>query len=150
MRFLPRSPALIVLLGCLMVLPTLGAGLMMDDVLIRMRLLSAETAWGPAAWWDLYTFARPDINGDLRDAGFHPWWSDLSSKMVFFRPLSAATHHLDYALWPDQPVLHHLHSVLWYGLAVAAAGIAEVAAAGLAAWAAWLTIPRPPSLENLP
>ena len=105
-----------------MVLPTASAGLVMDDVLVRMRLLGAETAWGTAPWWDLYTFARPELNAALREAGFHPWWADPAVKMTFFRPLSAATHVLDYALWPSVPALHHLHSVLWYGLSVAAAG----------------------------
>ncbi len=96
-------------------------GLALDDVLVRMRLLDAQTAWGKAPWWDLYTFARQDLNGDLRAVGFHPWWADPEVQMTFFRPLSAATHILDYELWPDSPWLHHAHSIAWYGLAVALA-----------------------------
>lgn len=121
LRILPRSPWLIAAIGCLVVASTLGMGLAMDDVLMRMRFLNAQTAWGQAPWWDVYTFAREHLNGDLRAAGFHPWWSDPTVKMTFFRPLSAASHALDYALWPDRPWLQHLHSVLWYGLAVALA-----------------------------
>ena len=115
---LPRSLALIVLVGVLIAAPTLAAGLLLDDVLVRMRLTGAQTAWGEVAWWELYTFARPDLNADLRAAGFHPWWSDLAVQMRFFRPLSAATHLLDYQLWPDQPALHHLHSLAWYALSI--------------------------------
>ncbi|MCB9763799.1 MAG: hypothetical protein H6739_28780 [Alphaproteobacteria bacterium] len=118
---LPRSAALIVLVGVALVLPTLGVGLVMDDVLMRLHLVGGDTAWGAAPWWDQFTFARPDLNEALRDAGFVPWWADPAVKMTFFRPLAAATHVLDYALWPDVPALHHLHSVLWYGAVVAGA-----------------------------
>lgn len=118
---LPRSLALVVLVGVLVAAPTLATGLLLDDVLVRMRMSDAQTAWGEVAWWELYTFARPDLNAQLRAAGFHPWWSDLSVQMRFFRPLSAATHLLDYQLWPDRAALHHLHSLAWYALSIFAA-----------------------------
>jgi hypothetical protein len=60
--------------------------------------------------------------------------------MNFARPLSALTHAVDYALWPDSPALQHLHSVAWYGAAVAAAAAVlrrvedEPGRAWLAAW----------------
>lgn len=118
---IPRALWFAVACGVLMVLPTATAGLFMDDVLVRVKLLELQTPWSPAPWWDLYTFAREDINATLLAAGHHPWWADPEVKMTFFRPLSAATHVLDYMLWPDSPALQHLHSVLWYGLAVALA-----------------------------
>lgn len=115
---IPHQPWIPVLCGVLVVLPTLGAGLIMDDVLARVKLLGIDTPFSPAPWWDLYTFARADLNPALLEAGMHPWWADPTVKMTFFRPLSAATHVLDYWLWPDAIAVHHLHSVLWYGLAV--------------------------------
>lgn len=118
LRWLPNSRWALVLCGMLVVLPTIFAGLFMDDALARVKLLGLDTPWSPAAWWDLYTFARPDINAKLLAAGHHPWWADPAVKMTFFRPLSAATHILDYALWPHSPMLQHLHSIAWYGLAV--------------------------------
>lgn len=48
------------------------------------------------------------------------WWRAPDLEITFFRPLSAATHLLDNLLWPELVPLHHLHSVLWYGLAIAA------------------------------
>ncbi|MCA9714937.1 MAG: hypothetical protein H6713_15180 [Myxococcales bacterium] len=122
LRDLSRLPGLALVVAALVAASTLGAGLVMDDVLTRARLLGFATAWGASPWWDVFTFARPDLNAGLRDAGLHPWWSDPAVKMVFFRPLSAATHVLDYALWPDAPALHHVHSALWYVLAVLVAG----------------------------
>jgi len=117
----PKSPPLLVLFGVLMVLPTMSAGFIMDDVLARVKLMGLNTPWSPAPWWDLYTFAREDLNVGLLAAGQHPWWADPQVKMTFFRPLSAATHILDYTIWPDSSALQHLHSALWYGLAVALA-----------------------------
>jgi hypothetical protein len=115
---LPKSRSFAVLMGCFVVLPTLWAGLFMDDALARVKLLGVKSPWSPAPWWDLYTFARSDINPTLLAAGHHPWWADPSVKMTFFRPLAALTHHLDYLLWPHNFPLQHLHSLLWYGLAV--------------------------------
>ncbi len=115
---IPTTPWIPVILGILMTLPTLSAGIFMDDVLVRTKLSGVESPWTPAEWWDLYTFAREDINAELLEAGHHPWWAHPEVKMTFFRPLSAATHHFDHWLFPDQPMLHHLHSVLWYGLAI--------------------------------
>lgn len=116
----PRNPWWLGVVGMLFVLPTLGAGIVFDDVLVRMRRVANHPAWGEARWWDLYTFADPALNEGLRSVGFHPWWADPQVQMTFFRPLSSATHVLDYALWPDAPWLHHAHSVLWYGAAVVA------------------------------
>lgn len=120
---LPTGTWFPILCGLLVACSTLGAGLFMDDALARVKLLDLDTPWSPAAWWDLYTFARPDLNADLLAAGHHPWWAAPELKMTFFRPLSALTHHLDYALWPDSAWWQHLHSVLWYGGTVALAAV---------------------------
>lgn len=126
MKLLDRLPTgqwLAVLVGVLLGLSTVGTGPVFDDVLVRARLSGLDTPLGRSPWWDLYTFARPDQNLALRDAGFHPWWSDPSVKMLFFRPLSAVTHVFDHALFADLSRVHSLHSVAWYGLAVAVAGV---------------------------
>lgn len=115
---LPHTPWIPIILGILMTLPTLRTGLIMDDVLVKAKLSEVASPWTPAEWWDLYTFAREDINGKLLEAGHHPWWAHPEVKMTFFRPVSALTHILDYQLWPEQTWLHHLHSILWYGLAI--------------------------------
>jgi hypothetical protein len=49
--------------------------------------------------------------------GFNPWWIDPQLSVALFRPVSAVTHALDYALWPDQFVLQHvIYSTLGYGV----------------------------------
>jgi hypothetical protein len=53
-----------------------------------------------------------------RDRGFVPWWASDQIKTNFFRPLSSLTLAFDYSLWPDTPLLLHLHSLLWFSLLV--------------------------------
>jgi hypothetical protein len=52
------------------------------------------------------------------DKGFIPWWASNQIKTNFFRPLSSLTLAFDYSLWPDTPLLLHLHSLLWFGLLI--------------------------------
>ena len=102
----------------LVLLPALSSGLALDDLLLyeHMRgdgsLLSAfelgpQSPAGVDAW---------------RDSGLYPWWVSDALRIDFLRPLSAVTHGLDQALWPDQPWLMHLHSVVWYLLLLAGVG----------------------------
>ncbi len=49
------------------------------------------------------------------EQGILPWWTVLDLHLAFWRPLAAATHWLDYQLWPHQPWLMHAHSLLWFG-----------------------------------
>jgi hypothetical protein len=53
-----------------------------------------------------------------QDRGFLPWWASDQIKTNFFRPLSSLTLALDFSLWPDTPLLIHLHSLLWFCLLI--------------------------------
>ncbi len=105
--------------------PALWAGLVGDDVIQRQILLHlGPWSEGSSPLWDLFVFI-PDP-GDLprlMDDGVVPWWAHPELHIAFLRPVSSATHMLDYALWPDATWMQHLHSLLWYGLAVALAGL---------------------------
>ncbi len=61
---------------------------------------------------------NPDVNRELMDTGFLPWWSDPNIKAEFFQLIPTQTHILDYWLWPDQPELMHVHSLAWFALLV--------------------------------
>ena len=71
---------------------------------------------------NLFTFASgdPEELRGLMNEGVAPWWISPHLRFVFFRPLSSLTHYVDYTLWPEQPVLMHLHSMLWFALLVLA------------------------------
>lgn len=76
---------------------------------------------------NLFTFAtgdREELRG-LRDEGLVPWWASPNLRLAFFRPLSSLTHQLDYRLWPERPVLMHLHSMLWFALLLVVVGAVQ-------------------------
>jgi hypothetical protein len=112
----PRAPWFAVALGALLTLAGLRNGLVLDDLYHRQVSLHG-TGWmgQPKAFWDLFNFFPndPAIEQLGHETGFWPWWmSDIS--IAFFRPVSSLTHALDFALWPETPVLMHLQSTLWY------------------------------------
>lgn len=79
----------------------------------------------------LFRFLGPGaINENLASGGLLPWWADPDVRAAFFRPVSALTHLLDHALWPNSDVLQHLHSLLWAGLMVGCAGLLTRALSG--------------------
>lgn len=68
---------------------------------------------------DLYNFSSDATTFNVgRDKGFVPWWASDQIKTKFLRPLSSLTLAFDYTLWPDTPLLLHLHSLLWFGLLI--------------------------------
>jgi hypothetical protein len=51
------------------------------------------------------------------------WWTHPKLKLAFLRPVSSVTHWLDFRIWPDQPWLMHVQSLLWFAGAIAAAAL---------------------------
>jgi hypothetical protein len=120
----PRAPLGVVVIAVLIALPSLGNGLASDDHWHKINL-TRDPAWSSIAkpWYRLFTFFDGDPARTHRvvDYGIAPWWSDLDIVASFFRPVTAATHLLDYTLWPSHPWLMHAHSIAWYAALVAAA-----------------------------
>ncbi|MGO9923138.1 MAG: hypothetical protein ACLQIB_51630 [Isosphaeraceae bacterium] len=119
MRHLPVAAAA---LSVLLALPALGAGWMLDDYYHRTVLLERSQIrdlLGPPS--EMFRFFRgdPERTGRLMDIGLFPWWTDPNLKAEFLQALTVLTHRLDYALWPDSPVLMHAHSLFWLGALVA-------------------------------
>jgi hypothetical protein len=107
--------ALAVVLG----LPTLGIPLFGDDLPQYLFLQGQHVGNSDAPWWNMFGLVegpREHTIG-MRTAGRYPWWVDPDLRVVFFRPVTVATHHLDHWLWPQTFWLMHLHSVLWHALA---------------------------------
>ncbi len=120
----PRWPWFAALFSALLMLPSLNLGFQLDDFPQRLIWLGAtEIPIHP-----LNAFASVDgseaTNATFRDLGFTPWWSPSDLKFAFCRPLSAATHWLDFLLWPEMPVLMHLQSLAWLIAMVLAGGFA--------------------------
>jgi hypothetical protein len=117
----PWAPFWVTAAATLLVLPSVTAGLAVDDYLHILVLSGSEAFPGFARHpLDLFRFAHPPTNPALLEDGIFPWWADVEARFAFFRPLSALTHALDHALWPKSPVLMHLHSVAWHLLSLLA------------------------------
>lgn len=137
----PRFVWLVVALAILLGLPTLDMGLVGDDLAQQAFLRSQHEGGSTAPWWNMFALVEgPSAkNIGLRTAGRYPWWVDPDLRIVFFRPLAVATHHVDHWLWPRAVWAMHLHGVLWHALACALAWAvarrlcASATTAGLAA-----------------
>lgn len=119
----PRAPLWIVFASILATLPTLPNGLSSDDYWHRITL-TRDPSYAPVLmkpWHQLFVFYDGNASRSqyLIDAGLAPWWADPAIVVSFFRPLSSATHALDYVLWPSHPWLMHAQSIAWYAALVA-------------------------------
>ncbi|MBI4718106.1 MAG: hypothetical protein HY763_09900 [Planctomycetes bacterium] len=142
-----RLPWLAAAAGVVLALPSITGGRFADDHIQHFMLVRPpcppwlEGALRPRFALDLFHFfdGDPSHNDKLIELGVTPWWTSREAHAAFFRPVSAATHWLDYQLWPDKPLLMHVHSLLWYGGVVVLAGVlyrrtmSSAWAAGLAA-----------------
>jgi hypothetical protein len=109
----------ILLLGVILVLPSISHRLVLDDYLLALTQISAPPADGvPHSWLDLFVFGKPGkVNDGFMERGILlPWWTYREYRVAFFRPLSALTHDLDGWLWPHSPVMAHVQSIAWYVL----------------------------------
>lgn len=109
----------VVLLGVVLVLPSLWGGLHWDDVPMGQNLTRWLAGAPEQSWWDLFSLDAPDPR--RRFGGRVPWWSVDHLLARFFRPVAAATHLLDYTLWPANPMAMHAHSIAWFAAMLAAA-----------------------------
>lgn len=114
-----RAPLALLALGLALVAPSLGSGLAADDWFHRLVLTGNDTLGGiHHRALDLFVFSDgdPAVGHAQQEAGLLGWWADPSAAIAYFRPLSAATHWLDYRLWPELPWVMHAHSLAWFGL----------------------------------
>lgn len=103
----------------LLSLPALWVGFQLDDNIQRLMILNSTTQSDIVnRTIDLFTF----ISGDpveyqtLMDKGILPWWTLPDMKASFWRPLTSITHLYDYLFFPDNPVIMHVHSLVWFAL----------------------------------
>jgi len=112
-----RFPAAVVAAGVVLVSPSLFNGLQTDDLTLR----GAAHRFSPAEGirqrpWHPFTFmdGDPAHNHALMDRGWIPWWTYPRVRAAFFRPLTAATHLLDFRVLDKFPILMHVHSLAWF------------------------------------
>jgi len=124
-RFLsgPTATWVAIALAVALAVPSITTGLSADDWLQSMIASGRHPVAGlPASRWDLFSFVGHGV-GNTRaqmNVGVLPWWTDPQVKLAFWRPLTAATHLVDWTLWPRSPAAMHVHSLVWFALALVA------------------------------
>ncbi len=109
----------VVLLGVLLLLPSVSTDFSADDYIHRTMLDDAVQVTGfERTPTDIFSFATGDagITSQHIEEGVFPWWASAEAKLSFYRPLSSLTHALDHALFPESAVVQHLHSIAWFAL----------------------------------
>ena len=155
-RFLasPTATWVAIALAVALAAPSITTGLSADDWLQRMIAGGQHPVAGlPKSRFDLFSFVGHDRSDTYlqMNAGVLPWWTDPDVKLAFWRPLTALTHLVDWSLWPASPRAMHVHSLLWFALALlavavfyrrffAAFGEADGAGGRALPWAAGLAI----------
>ncbi|WP_410211723.1 hypothetical protein [Aquirhabdus sp.] len=122
-----------VILSFLLSLPMLSSGLMMDDYQQRLTLLTGSHD----NLFEFFSRGNPVTEAQIQ-SGVLPWWTFPDYKVSFFRPLAAWFIQLDYKFWPNNFLLMHLHSMLWYALLVWVVGLTYRSL--MPAWAAGLAV----------
>ena len=128
-----HAPLILAIMAVVVMLPALGHGWFLDDMMFRARFLASsettgemEEAGGPfkgtgrlsEAMSGLYAFFKDEGIEKVMDYGAIPWWTDPACRISFWRPVTSFTMWLDYQLYPNSAALQHLHSILWFGGAV--------------------------------
>jgi hypothetical protein len=105
-------------LALLVLVPTLGGGLIVDDLLHR-RIAKEGLGVAIDHMFDFIS-PRPDLRARFMDLGLYDWWIGPDTKVSYFRPLAALTHFIDYTCWPHSAWLMHLENLGWYAAVVLA------------------------------
>jgi hypothetical protein len=133
----PRAHVWLTLAALVLCAPALGAGMVLDDHVLRVLARGEDGLAGARAnplFLFTFTNGRPADNLALMDKGaLLPWYGDPLHRNAFLRPLSSLTHLLDFALDADAAWLMHLHSLAWFAvLLFVVAHVYRVLAGGLA------------------
>jgi len=113
----PRLPWVLAGVALVIAAPSLFTGLCLDDWWHRIVLTHADFgAPGMPPTWKMFRAfdGRPEWTRWAIDHGIGAWWAEPTLRLNFLRPLTAMTHALDYALWPNAPWAMHAQSMLWF------------------------------------
>ncbi len=115
-----RLPIIVAILAAVAMMPALSGGWQMDDYFQRVTLLGYGDS-KPINTFIQYIDRAHNLS--QMDFGTMPWWGSPDLHQAFLRYASTLTMMLDYQLWPNDPVLMHLHSLIWLAAAVLVAAL---------------------------
>jgi len=113
---LRRPVIVVVLLGVLLYLPSLGTGFMADDA-YHLGILESPDLFPDLGPISLYTFVdgQADRMGPLQ-GDLKPWWASENFRMNFFRPVAGIVHWIDHRLYGKSPLGYHISTLILWGL----------------------------------
>ena len=107
----PAAPFVLAGLALLLSLPSLGLGVQLDDRTYRRLFAEGRNPL------DLLHETEAAL-AHAKQLGVFSWWSGSEFTIYFLRPLSALSHQLEFALWPDAIWLMHGTNCALYALLV--------------------------------
>jgi hypothetical protein len=112
------KPWVIILVALTLCLPALATGWQFDDLSQRELLKQASL---PQAMAHMFVFLEGDPARSTQQMieGQLAWWTLPNASNMFWRPLSAFTHWLDYRIWPEHAWLMHIHNLVWFAALLA-------------------------------
>ncbi len=115
-----RAARAVIAIGLALALPSLASPRVADEHLQAIKWRSDPGCF----LGDCFVFASgdPAENRAQMEHGHGAWWTPPDFQVAFFRPLSAATHALDLALWPESAALMHAQTLLWLAALLVALG----------------------------
>ncbi|MBK6697739.1 MAG: hypothetical protein IPG50_36975 [Myxococcales bacterium] len=108
--------SVVIPLGIVLFYASLRTGFFLDDFSQSLMVEGRFPALrGPT---NLYDFVEPSSHALLAPRGLLPWWFHPDLQIRFFRPLASALLYADHRLFGHAPLPFHLHSLLWWVLAI--------------------------------
>jgi hypothetical protein len=105
-------------LGAIVFWAAVASPYMLDDFLHAAMVRG--TYPGVHGPFDLYDFVDDANRAQMIDVGIIPWWTHPRLLIRFFRPLSSLLRWGDLRLFAATPFLQHVHSFVWWAVAVLA------------------------------
>lgn len=107
---------LIFLAGLVCFFPTLQSPFLLDDYLQAAMVDGVFPC--KRGIFDLYDFVNEPDRAVLAERGLLTWWSDPHLQIRFFRPLASALRWGEHLVLGRNAMLLHIHSFLWWFVAV--------------------------------
>ncbi|MGB0716501.1 MAG: hypothetical protein ACPGXK_11515, partial [Phycisphaerae bacterium] len=117
----PHLPTAGIFLAILICSPSIWHGWQVDDYTHQLSIVGHPDIpefQRPFSLLFDFVDGKPGTVTSMMEQGRLPWWTNPELKLSFYRPVTGFTHWLDYQLWPASPALMHIHSLVWFALAI--------------------------------
>ncbi len=97
---LPSATRWAVAFALVLASPSLFEGLQGDDFNFLAAVQDGESATNLFDPFRFRTEGQAHVSV-MKARGELPWWVDDGARLRFWRPITSASHYLDFALWPN-------------------------------------------------